>query len=155
MTKKFKDFNIWGWHFLFIIKVVSCLARFKKKWLMEAGLVAKVNLSINKCRNICEGHSLNVADIWIASIPILWPRFLPWAFFIANVVAKFHILTALGNKMVKRNCQVTLFLLRLVSSRNLYSPRRSAVYFLFLFFRTWEVSFNLSFSPGLRQFFQT
>lgn len=29
---------------------------------MEAGLVAKVNLSINKHRRICEGHSLNVAD---------------------------------------------------------------------------------------------
>lgn len=41
------------------------------KWLMEAGPVTKVNFSINKCRNICEGHSLNVADIRIASIPVL------------------------------------------------------------------------------------
>ena len=69
---------------------------------MEHGLVTKVNLSINKRRNVCKGQSLNVADIRIASIPVLWPRFLSSAFFITDVMAEFHILTVLGKWTVRR-----------------------------------------------------
>lgn len=73
---------------------------------MKADLVAKVNVPINKCRHICAGCSINVADIhkhgW-RLCPAVWPKCLPWASFVTAIVARLPMAIASGDRVGKRN----------------------------------------------------